>query len=331
VVLAAQRSTNVPRLAALSAGFGAVLEMPFEKRQLFNVLHSVSAGEEPRQGVVRLQDYARRGGVSRNLHVLVADDNPINREVIGRILEHGGHTSLLVPDGERALDALESSHFDIALIDRNMPRMSGLETVQAIRLTTGARPRLPVMVLSADATPEAKLECLEAGADGFLAKPIEAARLLEELQRLCEGNVHDPAKTAAGTGRAALRADRQGAVPVVNHDTLADLEELGSSPLFMDKLIGVFIADNATLIAKIESALAARDVGKFQSYLHAMKGSAASMGAERLTACCRDMGRLSEAEVKLQLPVLLKALRDELGTTRESLELYLRERKKSTG
>jgi two-component system sensor histidine kinase RpfC len=331
VVLAAQRAANVPRLAALAAGFGAVLEMPFEKRQLFNVLHSVSAGEEPRQGVVRLQDYARRSGVSRSLRVLVADDNPTNREVLGRILEHGGHTALLVADGERALDALETSHFDVALIDRNMPRLSGLETLQAIRLTTGARPRLPVMVLSADATPEAKRECLEAGADGFFAKPIEAARLLEELQRLCEGHVQDAAKPAAGAGRAALRADKQGAVPVVNPDTLADLEELGSSPSFMDKLIGVFSADNVTLIARIESALAARDVGKFHSYLHAMKGSAASMGAERLATCCRDMGRLSEAEIKLQIPALLKTLRDELAATRESLERYLRERKKSTG
>ena len=331
VVLAAQRLSNVPRLAALSAGFGAVLEMPFEKRQLFNVLHSVSAGEEPRQGVVRLQDYARRGGVPRRLHVLVADDNPINREVIGRILEHGGHTALLVADGERALDALEASHFDIALIDRNMPRLSGLETVQAIRLTTGARPRLPVVVLSADVTPEARLECLEAGADAFLAKPIEAARLLEELQQLCEGKAAEAPRAATPAGRLGPRAEKQGAVPVVNDDTLADLEELGSSPSFMDKLISVFIADNVTLIAKIESALAARDVGKFQGHLHAMKGSAASMGAERLAGCCRDMGRLSEAEIKLQIPALLKTLRDELAATRESLERYLRERKKSTG
>jgi hypothetical protein len=55
------------------------------------------------------------------------------------------------------------------------------------------------------------------------------------------------------------------------------------------------------------------------------------MGAERLTACCKDFGRLSDAEVKLQIPVLLKSLREELATTRESLEQYLQDRKKSTG
>jgi two-component system sensor histidine kinase RpfC len=331
IVLAVQRSADVPRFAALSAGFGAVLEMPFDKRQLFNVLHSVTAGEEARDGVVRLQDYARRGEGARGLKVLVADDNPTNREVLSRILERAGHSATLVADGERALDALEGTHFDAALIDRNMPRLSGIETVQAIRLVTGARERLPVVMLSADVTPEAKRECLEAGADAFLAKPIEAARLLDELRTLCGPRAAESAPPAAIGGARQARPAQQGAVPVINPDTLADLEELGSSPAFMDKLIGVFVADNVTLMAKMESALAARNVAEFRSHLHAMKGSAASMGAERLTGFCRDLGRRSDAEVRLQIPALLKTLRDELAATRESLEQYLQERKKSTG
>ncbi len=331
VVLAIQRSTDVRRFAALSAGFGAILELPFEKRQLFNVLHSVSAGEESREGVVRLQDYARRSGSTRGLQVLVADDNPTNREVLARILERGGHAATLVSDGERALDALEGSRFDVALIDRNMPRLNGLETVQAIRLTTGARERLPVVMLSADVTPDIKRECLEAGADAFLAKPIEPARLLEELQSLCGAEAPEAAQPVLVESPRPARAQRPAATPVVNSGTLSDLEELGSSPAFMDKLIGVFIADNVTLMAKMETALAARNVGEFRSHLHAMKGSAASMGAERLTAYCKELGLMSDAEVKLQIPALLKALRERLAATRESLERYLQERRKSAG
>ncbi len=331
LVLAMQRTAEVPRFAALSAGFGAVLEMPFDKRQLFNVLHSVTAGEEAGDGVVRLQDYARRSGAAKGLQVLVADDNPTNREVLGRILERGGHVATLVSDGERALDALENSRFDIALIDRNMPRLSGIETVQAIRLTAGARERLPVVVLSADVTPEAKRECLEAGADAFLAKPIEAARLLQELQRLCGGKAQEAAHPVDVESLRPGRAEKPGPTPVVNADTLADLEELGSSPAFMDKLIGVFVADNVTLMGKMEAALAARNVGEFRSHLHAMKGSAASMGAEHLTVYCRELGRYSDSEVKLQIPALLKTLREELAATREAFEHYLQDRKKSTG
>jgi two-component system sensor histidine kinase RpfC len=329
IVMAVERSSDVPRFAALAAGFGAVLEMPFDKRQLFNVLHSVTAGEEAREGVVRLQDYARRGEGGKALQVLVADDNPTNREVLSRILERGGHSATLVADGERALDALEGTRFDVAVIDRNMPRLSGLETVRAIRLLAGARERMPVVMLSADVTPEARRECMEAGADAFIAKPVEAARLLEELRSLCAGRMAEPAPASAAARQA--RPAQRGAVSVINADTLADLEELGSSPAFMDKLIGVFVADNVTLMAKMESALAARNVAEFRSHLHAMKGSAASMGAERLTGFCRDMGRRSDAEIKLQIPAILKTLRDELAATRESLERYLQERRKSTG
>jgi two-component system sensor histidine kinase RpfC len=201
--------------------------------------------------------------------------------------------------------------------------------VRAIRLLTGARERMPVVMLSADVTPEARRECMDAGADAFIAKPVEAARLLEELRSLCAGRLAEAAPASAATHQA--RPAQPGAVAVINADTLADLEELGSSPAFMDKLIGVFVADNVTLMAKMESALAARNVAEFRSHLHAMKGSAASMGAERLTGFCRDMGRRSDAEIKLQIPSIVKTLRDELAATRESLERYLQERKKSTG
>ena len=146
-VLAVPRDAGVQRFEALSAGFSAVLELPVDKRQLFNVLHSVFAGDEPGEGVVRLQDYARRT-VAKGLRVLVADDNPTNREVIGRILERGGHAVTLVQDGEQALDAQEREPHDVVILDRNMPGLGGIETLQALRLLTrGAL--VPVIMLSA--------------------------------------------------------------------------------------------------------------------------------------------------------------------------------------
>lgn len=330
LVLAVQRDGVVPRGEALAAGFGALLELPVDKRQLFHVLHAVRAGEEAREGVVRLQDYARRAPGAVGLKVLVADDNPTNREVLGRILERAGHVPTLVADGDRALDALEAGRYDIAIIDRNMPGMSGTDTVKAIRLT--AATRMPVILLSADVTPEARQESLEAGADAFLGKPVEAGRLLEEIQALCAPRQAQPRRAPAVEPPQAVRAEQPaGAVPVVNPQTLRDLEELGSSPAFMDKLIGVFTADNAALLSRLEAALAARNAPEFRSHLHAMKGSAASMGAERLTALCRDIGRLSDPELKLQAPALLKSLREELAATRAALEQYLRERRTSAG
>ncbi len=333
LVLAARRDADVPRFEALSSGFSAVLELPFDKRQLFNVLHSVSAGDEVREGVVRLQDYARRGATARKLRVLVADDNPTNREVLGKILERGGHEATLVPDGEQALDAVERDRYDIVLLDRNMPGLGGIEALQAMRLMTGGLERLPIVILSADVTPEARRECLEAGADAFLSKPVEAARLLEQIQGMVAGKAGEvpqlPVEQAPRAPRPAAGAS--GPVPAVNMETLSHLEELGSSPAFIEKLIGVYLVDSAALLGKVEAALASRNIQEFRAHLHAMKGSSASMGTDRLTSLCTQLGKLNDAELRLQATGLFKSVSAELAAARAELEGYLQDKQQSTG
>jgi two-component system sensor histidine kinase RpfC len=327
-VLAVARDADIPRFEALSAGFSAVLELPFDKRQLFNVLHSVSAGGEVQEGVVRLRDYARRGPAARRLRILAADDNPTNREVIGKILERGGHSVTLVNDGEQALDAAENGQFDVVLLDRNMPGIGGIEALQALRLMTRGRERLPLIMLSADVSIDAKREAFEAGADAFLGKPIEALRLLEEVQALATHNT-EPARTLAEAPQPARPANAP--VEVINVETLGHLEELGSSPGFVEKLVGVFLADGGSLLQRIEQSLAARNYGEFRSLLHAMKGSCASMGTDRLTRMCSSLGKLSDAELRLQTPGIVRSLGEELAAARAALERYLRDSQRSTG
>jgi two-component system sensor histidine kinase RpfC len=325
-ILAVPHEADVQRFDALNSGFAAILELPFDKRHLFNVLHSVSAGEEVGDGVVRLQDYARRSASARKLRVLVADDNPTNREVISKILERGGHTVALVNDGEQALDALEREAFDAVILDRNMPGIGGLEALQALRLMTRGRERLPVIILSADVTPVAKREALEAGADLFLPKPVEAVRLLEEIQSLCAAAPAEAARAEAPPTRQAKAAE---GVPVVNLLTLEHLQELGSTAGFVERLVKMFLADNAALLGRIEQALAGRNYLEFRSLLHAMKGSSASVGTDRLTQVCASMDKLSDAEVRLQAPSLLRILADELAAASTQLERYVRERQSS--
>ncbi len=332
-ILAVARDSGVQRFEALSAGFAAVLELPLDKRLLFNVLHSVAAGDEVREGVVRLKDYAQRGPGARKLEVLVADDNPTNREVIGKILERGGHGVSLTEDGEQALDAIERMRYDVVILDRNMPRLGGIEVLQALRLMTRGRERLPAIMLSADVSPEAKREALEAGADSFLPKPVQAMRLLDEIQALCARPDEAPAaqpgtKPAAPSGSSHAGGSR---VQVVNAETLRHLEELGSSAYFVEKLVGVFVADNVSLVGRVEQALAARNYGEFRTLLHAIKGSSASMGTDRLTRLCASLGALTDSELRLQGHGLLRALTEELATARSALERYLQERKASAG
>jgi two-component system, sensor histidine kinase RpfC len=326
-VLVVPPEASVQRFDALSSGFTAILDLPFDKRRLFNVLHSVSAGDDVREGVVRIQDYARRAGAAKKLRVLAADDNPTNREVIGKILERGGHTVTVVSDGEEVLDCIEGERYDIVILDRNMPGLGGIEALQALRTMTRGRERIPVVILSADVTPVAKREALEAGADAFLPKPIDALRLLQEVQTLCIGAGSEPRRAEPAAVRQSAPTGES--APVVNKETLQHLGELGSSPAFVERLVEVFVADNAVLLGRIETALSARNYAEFRALLHATKGSSASMGTDRLTRLCDALGKLADSELRLRGQALLRSLSDEFSSAAAELEAYVRVKRNS--
>jgi len=326
------------RLAAISAGFSAALELPIQKRLLFNVLHSVTAVEDTTTagGVVQLRDYLKkRSGTSRRYRIVVADDSATNRQVLGKILERGGHAVTLVDDGEFVLDALETAEYDIAILDRNMPGMGGVETLRALRAMGFRRDRFPVIILSADVTSDTREECDEAGANAFLPKPVEASRLLEAVAELCgnsaeaRGEAEESApQRPAHAGMAAAQAGLKGPL---NLGTLQLLEGLGTASGFLERLIKVFIGDNRQIVEKMERCIAARDYAEFRRQLHAMKGSAASIGAEQLAMACSAMNGLTDAEMGLQQRQLAASIKTEFERAEAALQRYLEDRHRTTG
>lgn len=121
----------------------------------------------------------------RPLHILVADDNPINLRLATRILREMGHTGALVTDGIKALKALDAQQFDVVLLDVTMPEMDGVEVLGKLRdLERQGRPKTTVIMVTAHDLPSDRKNLLAAGADGFVPKPLEAAALATELARV---------------------------------------------------------------------------------------------------------------------------------------------------
>ena len=119
----------------------------------------------------------------RLLHVLVAEDNPVNQVVVQAMLAELGATSVVAADGQQALDCLRDEPFDLVLMDVHMPRMDGLTATRALRAAEqrGAAGRAVVLAMTATAEAEEGQACLDAGMDGFLAKPFGLAQLREAL------------------------------------------------------------------------------------------------------------------------------------------------------
>ena len=116
--------------------------------------------------------------------VLVAEDNAINQQVISALLKHLGVSAVVVGDGAQAVDAVAQGHFDLVLMDCQMPVLDGYEATRRIRaLPNLLSARVPIVALTANALAEDRPTCLAAGMDDYLAKPITGARLAEVLSQ----------------------------------------------------------------------------------------------------------------------------------------------------
>jgi CheY-like chemotaxis protein len=115
--------------------------------------------------------------------VLVAEDNPVNRELLREILESHGHSVTEACNGEEALQQIEAARPDILLLDLGMPVMDGYTTVQHIRHNP-ATANLPILAVTAYAMRGDREKVLESGFDGYLSKPVNSRELMQEMERL---------------------------------------------------------------------------------------------------------------------------------------------------
>ncbi len=303
----------------LKAGYASVLQAPVEKRLLFNALHASGASLVENQEVTRLADYHRgaKAGRARSLRILVAEDNLTNQKVIRKILESVGHQPLLVDNGERALEALESGTFDLAILDMHMPVMGGLEAIKIFRF---AHPQttLPFLVLTANATTDAKMECQEAGASAFLTKPIDPKTLLAQISRL----VPQPSVSMVpDSPEQSVTSPPPG--HTLNAAILASLESLGKHTDFVARLIHGFLEDTEALLEQMQQTLLEQRYSGFKDLAHALKGSAGSVGTETLHQLATGIGRLTHDELRIQATALMHDLVNAYETARYELLSYL--------
>jgi signal transduction histidine kinase/ActR/RegA family two-component response regulator len=117
-----------------------------------------------------------------SLKVLVADDNPINEKVALKMLEHLGVKADVARNGREAVELACSAHYDVILMDIQMPEMDGLEATRVLRQRLGTTTR--IVAMTANAMAEDRARATEAGCDGFLAKPVRLEELTRALRRV---------------------------------------------------------------------------------------------------------------------------------------------------
>ena len=259
------------------------------------------------------------------LSILVADDNRTNQMVLNKILELADHKVVLVDDGEAALDALEEDDFDIVLMDVNMPVLNGIDATKLYRFGALGRKMVPIVALTADASPDTQRRCSEAGMVACIAKPVDAEELLTTIAAIVAENEIDQPETVSNPALVVVKAEPLLAVPVrnarfspVDQRTLDRLEQLGDKQ-FVRELAQLFADDASRTIVDISAAVSNGDARAFQDSVHALRSSAANIGALEIFKMCLAWREASPLDLATNGEEYLVLIRNEFDRVCENL------------
>jgi signal transduction histidine kinase/DNA-binding response OmpR family regulator len=243
------------------------------KGSIFRVLLPLGEALNPSVGVGTPRETQP---ASRRLHVLVADDNPINQRLMIALLDGAGHTATVAGNGRQAIEAIVRECFDIVLMDVQMPVMDGIQATARIRAMPPPKCDLPVIALTADAARGAEDRYLAAGMDSYLSKPLSAAALFSALSTL---TAQDRPKRSVSKGLPALDASA--------------IEALRGflKPDQLEALLTESLSDLGPRVERLGGCLDRTDIASAAKEAHDLVSVAGNCGARGLSEVAREIER----------------------------------------
>jgi signal transduction histidine kinase/ligand-binding sensor domain-containing protein/CheY-like chemotaxis protein len=221
--------------------------------------------------------------------VLVVEDQPLNREVAIGILSSLGLEVETAHDGRQALDIMQAQRFDIVLMDCEMPVMDGFSATTAVRKREAGGSHVPIIALTADATPAGRAACLAAGMDDYLAKPFRREALHALLSRFLKPTLSDGDTSSIEV--VALPPSAVPEEPTLDGATLNALRALPRSGTkdMLSHIGELYLLDSRGLIDSIEESLGAGNAADLARAAHAWRSYNGNVGAHGLARLCRDL------------------------------------------
>jgi two-component system sensor histidine kinase/response regulator len=297
---------------AEKAGADGFITKPVRPSQLLDSLVDLYAPEG--RPAVQPRSHKPRDPGLRGARVLVVEDNDINREIVVSALGAVGIACETAVDGQDGVDAVTGagSPFDAVLMDLQMPRMDGLEATRRIRKT---HPELPIVGVTANALADARGQCLEAGMNDVVTKPIHMGLLFSALQRLI----------GAKSGEAADIPDTPDAPDASNLPAIAGIDTNdglarsgGNVKLYRD-LLRRFAQGQGGAARTISAALEKGDTEQADRVVHTLKGVAGNIGALEVHELAQRFRHVLEQGDEAQMKELLDKLDTQLRTIVEAL------------
>jgi len=235
---------------------------------------------------------------SRRLHILVAEDNPVNQAVIVRVLEKMGHSSTLAPNGREALTLATNGDFDLVFMDVQMPEMDGLAATRAIReAETRSATHLPIFAMTAHAMKGDREQCLAAGMDGYITKPVR----FSDIQQILDGLV---AKLPAAAEPLMTPA----------WDKAAALDRVEGDEELLQDICRIFLEESPKLLTQLQQAVAQDDPQAVSRAAHSLKGESGYLGAANVSQMAKQLETMGRDRALAEAPAVLEQLQREMAS-----------------
>jgi two-component system, sensor histidine kinase and response regulator len=256
---------------------------------------------------------------SRSLHILLAEDNKVNRMVACGILKKAGHTVEVAKDGTEVAPMLAAKSFDVVLMDVQMPEMDGFEATAVLReREKGTGVHMPVIAMTAHALAGDKERCLAAGMDDYVSKPVSPEALHEVLQRWF-GVLESEISPAAANFVPSKEVESD----VLVWDQVGLLRRLMGDHDLASRVSEAFLDDIPRQIQVLKQLLEMGDVVGSGHQAHSIKGASASVGAERLREAASEMERAASAGNLGAVRDLFTNLDTELSRLRVTMKIEI--------
>jgi PAS domain S-box-containing protein len=286
-------------------GIASYLTKPVRQPVLVDAMLALLASSPRQHADTRM---ARAAPAVGSLRVLVAEDNDVNARLVTALLEKRGHTFVRVANGKQAVEAVAGGGLDLVLMDVQMPEMDGFEAMAVIRRTEETTGRhVPTIALTAHAMTGDREACLAAGADGYIAKPINAKQLFGLIDSLMS-EAAEPKEIV--TEPAATDA-------VIDIPDVLDRVD-GDRDLLLD-LVRTFCADAPALLADVRRSAALHDAKGLQRAAHTLKGACSNFSAAAAVNAARVLEECGRSQDTADLDGRVDLLDREIGRLRRAL------------
>ncbi|HEY3300783.1 MAG TPA: PAS domain S-box protein [Methylophilaceae bacterium] len=246
------------------------------------------------------------------LDILIADDIPLNLELLSILLTQDGHTVSTASNGQEALDLAKSKNFDLLILDVQMPEKDGLTAARELRVFERANnlPHKPIIALTASVLQEDRVAALEAGMNGFASKPVDHEELTKQISYVLFGNAPEP----------VTENETESTAPAQILNFKVGVKRWGNAKLYIKELHN-FSKNQSTNLTILNDLITNTKNGQLKAHAHACKGVAANLSIELLRDAYAAIEVTTDTESQAKLNELAQLITQQWQAFERELEL----------